>query len=312
MCCTFQVFSIWSSTCCNFLTSQTVLSPCIQACPAPSFPAVLLTTPSGLQVKSKKRECQLHRDSPLGDTLLECYSCAGRNAFALGFVPVAAESSVVLLCRDHAPSAPGVRELGLDLALWQPLIEDRAFVPWLVKVPTEQACSWPCHAPLAHCLQPRHVSGCMGASALQCIWREAGIDVQLWTPLGGLACQLPALCMWVADTGCEVQEVLRARHLTVGQVSRLEEAWKADPAATLDKLSTPSPDEEPAPVALKCEPPCPPACCMLHIPAASCLRTPASSHMRRPSLSSLCCPAGSVLGGAQHVAGMLQVTDTCT
>lgn len=135
-------------------------------------------------VKSKKRECQLHRDSPLGDTLLECYSCAGRNAFALGFVPVAAESSVVLLCRDHAPSAPGVRELGLDLALWQPLIEDRAFVPWLVKVPTEQ-------------------------------------------------------------------EVLRARHLTVGQVSRLEEAWKADPAATLDKLSTPSPDEEPAPVALK-------------------------------------------------------------
>ena len=54
---------------------------------------------SGAQVKARVRECQLHRDSPLGDTLLECYSCGGRNAFALGFVPVKSENSVVLLCR---------------------------------------------------------------------------------------------------------------------------------------------------------------------------------------------------------------------
>ena len=53
----------------------------------------------GAQVKARVRECQLHRDSPLGDTLLECYSCGGRNAFALGFVPVKSENSVVLLCR---------------------------------------------------------------------------------------------------------------------------------------------------------------------------------------------------------------------
>lgn len=91
-----------------------------------------------LQVKSRNNQCQLHKDSPLGDTLLECYSCAARNVFALGFVPVAAESSVVLLCRDHGPQAQGVRELSLDLSLWQPLIEDRTFVPWLVKTPTEQ------------------------------------------------------------------------------------------------------------------------------------------------------------------------------
>ena len=50
-------------------------------------------------MKARVRECQLHRDSPLGDTLLECYSCGGRNAFALGFVPVKSENSVVLLCR---------------------------------------------------------------------------------------------------------------------------------------------------------------------------------------------------------------------
>ena len=48
-----------------------------------------------------------------------------------------------------------------------------------------------------------------------------------------------------------MQELLRARHITMTQVGRLEEAWKADPAASLDTLSQPSPDEEPAPVALK-------------------------------------------------------------
>ena len=98
------------------------------------------------QVKAKKKECQLHKDSPLQDTLLECYSCGNRNVFALGFVPIKAENSVVLLCRDTAPGAPGLKDLDLDLSLWQPLIEDRAFVPWLVKMPTEQvliACNDP-------------------------------------------------------------------------------------------------------------------------------------------------------------------------
>ena len=94
-----------------------------------------------MQVKGRKRECQLHSQSPLGDTLLECYSCASRNAFALGFVPLKAENSVVLLCRDHTPGAAGIRDLDLDLSLWQPLIEDRAFVSWLVRTPTEQVAS---------------------------------------------------------------------------------------------------------------------------------------------------------------------------
>ena len=66
--------------------------------------------PSWAQVKARVRECQLHRDSPLGDTLLECYSCGGRNAFALGFVPVKSENSVVLLCR-RALLRPGVNGL---------------------------------------------------------------------------------------------------------------------------------------------------------------------------------------------------------
>jgi len=40
--------------------------------------------------------------------------------------------------RDTPANAPAVRELDLDLSLWQPLIVDRQFVAWLVKEPTEQ------------------------------------------------------------------------------------------------------------------------------------------------------------------------------
>lgn len=70
--------------------------------------------------------------------MLECYSCASKNVFALGFVPVKVENSAVLLCRDHKAHDAGLQELDLDLTSWQPLIEDRAFVPWLVTVPSEK------------------------------------------------------------------------------------------------------------------------------------------------------------------------------
>ena len=49
-----------------------------------------------------------------------------------------------------------------------------------------------------------------------------------------------------------VQEVARARHLTLAQVGQLEEAWRSNPAASLAELSKPSAEDEPAPVALRC------------------------------------------------------------
>ena len=71
-------------------------------------------------VRAKHKEVTLHRDGPLGETVLECYSCgvrwaAGpglcrvvscrlhlwpRNVFVLGFIPAKADSVVVLLCRQ--------------------------------------------------------------------------------------------------------------------------------------------------------------------------------------------------------------------
>lgn len=46
------------------------------------------------QVKARVKEVALHKDSPLGDAVLECYASGNRNVFALGFVPVKSENTV--------------------------------------------------------------------------------------------------------------------------------------------------------------------------------------------------------------------------
>lgn len=68
-----------------------------------------------VQVKSKSREVQLHKDSALGEAVLECYASGNRNVFSLGFVPVAGDNTVVLLARDTPPNSPAVRDLGVDM-----------------------------------------------------------------------------------------------------------------------------------------------------------------------------------------------------
>eukprot|EP00953_Heterococcus_sp_UTEX-ZZ885_P037641 19330-Heterococcus_DN1.PRE.3 len=112
---------------------------------------LLLTSPecSNLQVcsvlKAKQRskttlgnmKVCLHPQSPLGETVLECYNCGSRNVFLLGFVPAKADSVVVLLCRVCVEGHPAIKDMGWDLKEWLPLIADRRFLPWLVKVPTE-------------------------------------------------------------------------------------------------------------------------------------------------------------------------------
>lgn len=50
-------------------------------------------------VRAKHKEVTLHKDGPLGETVLECYNCTCRNVFLLGFIPAKADSVVVLLCR---------------------------------------------------------------------------------------------------------------------------------------------------------------------------------------------------------------------
>lgn len=55
---------------------------------------------------------------------------------------------------------------------------------------------------------------------------------------------------WLVTQPTEA-ELLRARHITPAQINRLEEAWKANPKATVDDIDKPGEDDEPLHVALK-------------------------------------------------------------
>jgi regulator of nonsense transcripts 1 len=76
-------------------------------------------------VRAKCKEVTLHRDGPLGETLLECYNCGCRNVFLLGYIPAKADSVVVLLCRQPCASQSSLKDLNWDPNEWKPLIEDR-------------------------------------------------------------------------------------------------------------------------------------------------------------------------------------------
>ena len=88
-------------------------------------------------VRSRHKEIQLHPSSPLGDTVLECYSCGCRNAFALGFISAKSDSVVVLLCRAPCATLPSAKDMTWDSALWQPLIDNRSFLEWLLHAPSD-------------------------------------------------------------------------------------------------------------------------------------------------------------------------------
>ena len=89
-------------------------------------------------VRSRNKNVSLHPESPLGETMIECYNCGSRNVFLMGFIPAKNDSVVVLLCREPCLGLGALKELDWDLSQWMPLIEDRAFLPWLVKVPSER------------------------------------------------------------------------------------------------------------------------------------------------------------------------------
>ncbi|KAL7675793.1 hypothetical protein ACOME3_002057 [Neoechinorhynchus agilis] len=88
-------------------------------------------------VRSKSKEVVLNSAGPLGDTDLECYCCGCRNVFLLGFVPAQTHKAVVILCRQPCASQGSLKELSWDIEEWEPLIQNRQFLPWLVRVPTE-------------------------------------------------------------------------------------------------------------------------------------------------------------------------------
>ncbi|GAB7340471.1 hypothetical protein MBLNU457_6897t1 [Dothideomycetes sp. NU457] len=89
-------------------------------------------------VRARHKEVQLHPSSPLGDTVLECYNCGTKNVFLLGFIPAKSDTVVVLLCRQPCAAMPSSKDMNWDTSRWQPLIEDRSFLSWLVSSPSDQ------------------------------------------------------------------------------------------------------------------------------------------------------------------------------
>ncbi|KAI8376540.1 RNA helicase-domain-containing protein [Radiomyces spectabilis] len=89
-------------------------------------------------VRAKHKEVMLHPESPLGETILECYNCGCRNVFLLGFIPAKSDTVVVLLCRQPCAAVPSSKDMNWDTSQWMPLIDDRCFLSWLIKIPGEQ------------------------------------------------------------------------------------------------------------------------------------------------------------------------------
>lgn len=110
-------------------------------------------------VRSRGKEVSLHKSSPLGEMLLECYVTGNRNVFNLGFVPCKTENVVVLLTRDPGLNLSALKDMNLDTTQWQPLIQDRMFLPWLVKVPSE-----------AEALRARHLTAAQ-VNRLEDLWK---------------------------------------------------------------------------------------------------------------------------------------------
>jgi regulator of nonsense transcripts 1 len=90
-------------------------------------------------VRSRCKEVTLHRDGPLGETVLECYNCACRNVFLLGFISAKSDSMVMLLCRHPcAQQKSSLKDLEWNPLSWMPVIQDRSFLNWLVKQPSDK------------------------------------------------------------------------------------------------------------------------------------------------------------------------------
>ena len=81
-------------------------------------------------VRAKCKEVTLHKDGPLGETVLECYACGNRNVFILGFIPAKADSVVVLLCRQPCAAQNSLKDMNWEQDQWKPLISDRSFLSW--------------------------------------------------------------------------------------------------------------------------------------------------------------------------------------
>ena len=88
-------------------------------------------------LKSRCREFSLHASNPLGDIVLQCQATGNRDILALGFAPGDRDVKVTV-SRDFLDLGTKISGLTFDESEWQPLIQDRALVDWVVKHPSPE------------------------------------------------------------------------------------------------------------------------------------------------------------------------------
>lgn len=127
-------------------------------------------------VRARHKEVQLHPTSQLGETTLECYNCGTKNVFLLGFIPAKSDTVVVLLCRQPCAAMPSSKDMNWDTSRWQPLIEDRSFLPWLVSAPTDQEQMRARHLPPQVIAKLEEMWKDNTSATIQDLEKNAGID----------------------------------------------------------------------------------------------------------------------------------------
>jgi len=94
-------------------------------------------------VKAGHKQVVLHPDNKLGDEFnMECFVCQSKNVFVLGLVASKSESNLIFVCREPCRTLVSPKEW--DVASWQPLIEEKRFLSWIVSIPSpsEDAQAW--------------------------------------------------------------------------------------------------------------------------------------------------------------------------
>ncbi len=82
--------------------------------------------------KSKHKEIFLNENSPIGEMVLECYSCGCKNIFLLGFLESREGDTGIMLCREPCLSQCKIVEDKFEKTRWVPLIKDKKLLEWIV------------------------------------------------------------------------------------------------------------------------------------------------------------------------------------
>lgn len=86
-------------------------------------------------VRAKHRQVQLHRDSALGDLILDCIFCRKRNVFTLGIAPHWENKSndIIICCRNfNCLTQDYIASHAINPTEWESIIKEKRFVDFLL------------------------------------------------------------------------------------------------------------------------------------------------------------------------------------